>query len=319
MKYLRKEKGQVGLILTAAVLLIVVFIAMSMAVITQAGDVKIEKCFGALTGKVFEEGLGWQKPWCNTAKINTQLITYETGSNPESSEADYPDYPVNAQTTDGQQIIIKYSVIFSISEDSAISMYREIGKQDEVIERIVKSHSRSLTRALAQEFEAEQLYSGDFFAYQQSVIDGIVTEDGVAIPGLKERYAKYGIYLDDFLVRKIEFDEDYVATIEQQQIAQEQITTADFNAQAAKYEKEQQITMSEADAQRAVLLAEAEAQQIRLLADAEAYSIEVRGAALKSNPEVLQLEFVSKLDGVSWGILSGNNLDDMIWQFPKIQ
>jgi len=83
----------------------------------------------------------------------------------------------------------------------------------------------------------------------------------------------------------VDFDEEYIRAIEQQQIAQETIETAKYQADAAEYEKERQIRLAEAEAQRIRLLAGADAERQRLLADAEAYGIQVRGEALQEFPD----------------------------------
>ena len=129
---------------------------------------------------------------------------------------------------------------------------------------------------------------------------------------LEQEFERYGVSFDDFLVRKIDFDTDYIAAIEQQQIAQEAIETAKYQSQAAEYEKERQIRLAEADAERTKLQAAAEAERARLLADAEAYGIKARGEALKEFPELVQWEFVRNLQSVRWGILPSEGLTPLV-------
>jgi len=105
---------------------------------------------------------------------------------------------------------------------------------------------------------------------------------------------------------------DYVNAIEQKQIAQEAIETAKYESEAAEYEKERQIRLSEAEARRTTLLAEAEAEKAKLLADAEAYGIEARGKALARYPTLVQWEFVRNLENVQWGILPGEGITPLV-------
>ncbi|RLC79986.1 MAG: hypothetical protein DRJ03_21630 [Chloroflexi bacterium] len=269
----------------------------------DAGTVALVKRFGGLTGEVFEPGLHWRTPFVDQVEvIRTVVQSYETSDSPEASGADYRDYPVNAQTIDGQQIIIKYTVLFRIPPDHAVNIVQNVGVPREVTENIVKAHSRNLTRLSAQSHTAEDLYSGEgIFAYEDNVRDE-----------LAKVFERYGIFLDDFLVRKIEFDEEYINAIEQQQIAQEAIETARYQADAAEYEKQSQIRLAEAGAEGIKLQAAAEAERMRLLADAEAYSIEARGAALKEHPELVQWEFVRNLEGIQWGILPGDGITPLM-------
>jgi len=269
----------------------------------ERGTVALVKRFGGLTGQVFEPGLHWRTPFIDQVEIIPTVVqSYEASDDPGASSANYRDYPVTAQTVDGQQTSIKYTLLFRIPPKEAANIVQNIGRPPEVVENIVKAHSRNLARLWAQKYTAEDLYSGEgIFAYEDAVRDA-----------LEQEFEKYGVFLDDFLVRKVDFDEEYIRAIEQQQIAQEAIETARYQSDAAEYEKERQIRLAEAEAERIKLVAAADAERQRLMADAEAYSIEARGEALKKFPELVQWEFVRNLESVQWGILPGEGLTPLI-------
>ncbi len=263
------------------------------------GTVGLVVRFGALTGQVFEPGLHWKVPFIDQITIVPTVVqSYETSNNPAESNADYRDYPVTAQTVDGQQISIRYTVLFHIPADKAVSIVQNVGYINEVVENVVKAYSRNLARLMAQSYTAEDLYSGEgIFSYEEKVQESLV-----------EEFKKYGVVLDDFLVRKVDFGEEYVNAIEQQQIAQEAIETARYNAEAAEFEKQRQVRLAEAEAERTKLLAQADAERQRLLADAEAYSIETQGKMLAQYPQIIQWEFIHNLQNVSWGILPSDSV-----------
>ena len=291
-------------IVIAVIVLILGLLVLGLAYTpVRYGTVALVTRFGGLTGAVFEPGLHWRTPFIEqVVALPTVVQSYETSDDPAASGADYRDRPVTAQTIDGQQITIKYTVLFRITAQEAANIVQNVGFTQEVVENVVKAHSRNLARLWAQNYTAEDLYSGEgIFAYENEVQGA-----------LEREFERYGISLDDFLVRKIDFDTDYIAAIEQQQIAQEAIETAQYQAEAAKFEKERQIRLAEAEAERTKLLADADAQRQRLLADAEAYSIRARGAALEEYPELVQWEFVRNLQGVQWGILPGEGLTPLI-------
>jgi regulator of protease activity HflC (stomatin/prohibitin superfamily) len=267
------------------------------------GTVALITRFGGLTGAVLDPGLHWRTPFIDrVVTIPTVVISYETSDDPSLSGADYRDYPVNAQTTDGQQVTIKYTVLFRIPPDQAVTIAQNVGQTREIVENVVKAHSRNLVRIWAQNYTAEDLYSGEgIFAYEEAVRNA-----------LRQQLTRYGVTLDDFLVRKVEFEEDYTQAIEQQQIAQEAIETAKYQSDAAEYEKARQIRLAEAEAERTKLLAQADAERQRLLSDAEAYGIEVRGMALQQYPELVQWEFVRNLENVQWGILPSEGVSPLI-------
>jgi prohibitin 2 len=302
----------------------------------EPGTVVLIKRFGGLTGDVYTEGLHWRMPFVDRmVVIPTAIRTYETSDEPTGSTADYRDIPVTAQTIDGQQTTIKYTVVFFIPPEKAVSILRTVGGMDAIVSNVVKTNSRNLVRMWAQKYTAEDLYSGEgIFEYEYAVRDALV-----------RAFEGYGVTLDRFLVRKIDFDDDYIKAIEQQQIAQEAIETAQYTSEAAEYEKERQIRLAEAEAKRTTLQAaadaertklqaaadaerqrlladseaysikaraEADAERQRLLAEAEAYSIEKRGEALKQFPDLVQWEFVRNLQNVQWGILPGEGVTPLM-------
>jgi regulator of protease activity HflC (stomatin/prohibitin superfamily) len=269
----------------------------------ERGTVGLVKRFGGLTGEVLQPGLNWRTPFIDRVVIvPTVKQSYETSESPAESSADYTDVAVAAQTVDGQQIDIKYTVLFVIPPENAVEIVQNIGTVDRVVENVVKASSRRSTRVLAQNYTAEDLYSGEgIIDYEQAVREALIQE-----------FQPNGVQLDSFLIRKIDFDAEYITAIEQQQIAQEAIETARYQSEAAEYEKERQIRLAEAEAERTKLLAEADAERQRLLADSEAYSIEARGAALEKYPRLVQWEFVRNLEGVTWGILPGEGVTPLV-------
>jgi regulator of protease activity HflC (stomatin/prohibitin superfamily) len=192
--------------------------------------------------------------------------------------------------------------LFRIPPEKAVVIVQNVGVLEEVVSNIVKAHSRNLARLWAQSHTAEDLYSGEgIFAYEDEVEKALALE-----------FERFGVTLDDFLVRKIDFDEDYIRAIEQQQIAEEAIETARYQADAAEYEKQGEIRLAEAKAEGTKLQAAADAERQRLLADAEAYGIRARGEALQEFPGLVQWEFVRNLESVQWGILPSEGLTPLI-------
>jgi regulator of protease activity HflC (stomatin/prohibitin superfamily) len=305
--YRRRGKSRlVPMLVTGILVTLIVFAATALInayTTVEYGTVGLVVRFGGLTGQVFEPGLHWKTPFIDkVVSMPTIVQSYETSDHPEESGANFPDVPVTAQTVDGQQITVKYTLLFRIPADKAVPIVQNVGYLDAIVENNVKAYSRNLSRLWAQNYRANDLYSGEgIFNYEKSVHDA-----------LEQAFKPHGIMLENFLVRKVDFSQDYVNAIEQKQIAQEAIETAKYESEAAEYEKERQIRLAEAEAKRTTLLAEAEAEKARLLADAEAYGIESRGKALARYPTLVQWEFVRNLENVQWGILPGEGITPLV-------
>jgi len=142
---------------------------------------------------------------------------------------------------------------------------------DNLVEKVVKTEARSLSRNIPKKYTASQLYSKEVFDVQEEISEI-----------LRPVFADNGIIMDEFLLRKIDFTEQYFSILEDKQIAEERIVVERNILEQEKIKKEQVIVK-----------AEAEAEQIM-----------IKGEALHQYPQIIQLEFIQKLSpNIAWGIL----------------
>jgi regulator of protease activity HflC (stomatin/prohibitin superfamily) len=220
----------------------------------------------------FKPGIHIKVPFVqNVVNYSTRQVTYETSDDPQASYANYPDYAVDTTSLDGQQIKLKYTIRFSIDGQKAEWILNNIGTMDNLVEKVVKAEARSLSRNIPKKYTAAQLYSEQVFDVMQEIGDT-----------LEPIFEENGIILDEFLLRKIDFTEEYFDVLEEKQIAEERIVVEKNVLEQEKIKKEQVI----------------------IQAEAEARQIEIKGEALKLYPQIIQLEFIQKLSpNITWGIL----------------
>ncbi len=259
-------------IVGAIVLIVVLIILINSFVIVQAGNVQVLTQFGKTIGVTFNPGIHMKVPFIqNTVNYSTRQVTYETSDTPETSMANYRDYSVDTTSLDGQQIQVKYTIRFAIDSKKAEWILNNLGTMDQLVEKVVKTEARSLTRNIPKRYSAAQLYSAGIF--------DVMTEIG---DSLRPVFEKNGIIMDEFLLRKIDFTEQYFNVLEEKQIAEERIVVERNILEQEKIKKEQTI----------------------IQAEAEARQIEIKGEALKLYPQIIQLEFIQKLSpNITWGIL----------------
>ncbi len=254
------------------IFIVVLVVVLQSFVVVQAGNVRVLTQFGRTVGVTFQPGIHLKAPFIqNTVNYSTRQVTYETSDFPETSQANYPDYSVDTTSLDGQQIQIKYTIRFAIDGKKAEWILNNIGTMDQLVEKVVKTEARSLSRNIPKKYSAAQLYSAGVFDVMQEIGDT-----------LKPVFERNGIIMDEFLLRKIDFTEQYFNVLEEKQIAEERIVVERNILEQEKIKKEQTI----------------------IQAEAEARQIEIKGEALKLYPEIIQLEFIQKLSpNISWGIL----------------
>jgi len=264
-------KGKKGL-LTAAVLVVIAVAFLVQALVTvQAGTVGVVKRLGAVRQE-FSPGLHVIVPFIDHVVIFPTLKkTYEASETPQSSEADYPDIIISALTSDGQQIRVGMTARFMIAPGKAAWIVQNLGTEREYVEKVVKTEIRGSGRRVPTRFAAYDLYTKKSYEAQQALFDEIAP-----------KFEANGLILDEIVIRNITFTPEYAKTLEEKQIALENITTEKNKLEQEKIRKEQKIVEAEGDAK----------------------SIEIRQAALTKNPTIIQWEFVQKLaPNVQWGIM----------------
>jgi regulator of protease activity HflC (stomatin/prohibitin superfamily) len=266
--WLRAKKGLAVLLLLAVV---AVILLVQSLVTVQAGTVGVVKRLGAVRQE-FNPGLHVIVPFIDKVVIFPTLKkNYEASDNPQSSEADYPDIIVSALTSDGQQIKVGLTARFMIAPGKAAWILQNLGSEREYVEKVVKTEIRGSGRRVPTRFAAYELYTKKSYEAQQALFDEIAP-----------KFQENGLILDEIVIRNITFTPEYAKTLEEKQIALENITTEKNKLEQEKIRKEQKIVEAEGDAK----------------------SIEIRQAALTKNPTIIQWEFVQKLaPNVQWGIM----------------
>jgi regulator of protease activity HflC (stomatin/prohibitin superfamily) len=264
-------RGKRGLAVGLLVVVIAVALLFQAMVTVQAGTVGVVKRLGAVRQEL-KPGLHVIVPFIDKVVIFPTLKkNYEASDTPQSSEADYPDIIVSALTSDGQQIRVGLTARFMIQPGKAAWILQNLGSEREYVEKVVKTEIRGSGRRVPTKFAAYDLYTKKSYDAQQALFDEI-----------SPKFQANGLILDEIVIRNITFTPEYAKTLEEKQIALENITTEKNKLEQEKIRKEQKIVEAEGDAK----------------------SIEIRQAALTKNPTIIQWEFVQKLaPNVQWGIM----------------
>lgn len=280
----RNSIGVVGLIVIVVVLIFGFFLATARV---DAGEACAVTRFGAV---VREEGPGlhFKLPFAERFScFRTATTFYEVVDDQSRSGADFLDTPVDGVTRDGQPLTITFNVRYRIPPDRVGEIYSTVGKtMNEVNERAVKFHARSISRQQVQKFTATELYSGELDLFSQQVGEL-----------LRPRFEASGVMLEYFEMKRPRFQPSYEEAIEAQQVAREQIETRANEAAAAEQEALRVANLARG---------ESEAQQIR--AAGEATAIALRGQAVRQNPEIISLNYIEALKTINWAILDGTSV-----------
>ncbi len=264
MATLRSRRGAAGhrtLILVIAACFVLTLILRASTVVIGAGErgVVYSKTHGVLEG-TYGEGIHLIVPFVwEVVPYDVRSQTYTLGSQVRPAELAGGE-PLNAMTSDGQQVILDLSIRFHLDPDQVWRIHQSIGQ--DYVSKIIKPQVRGDARIVAANYPGIEIFSQKRYALAQALEER-----------LRTNLAPLYIIVEEVLVRNLVFSEQFQQAIEQKQIAQQNALRMDYVVKKQTQEKQQ-----------AIILARGQAEAIRL-----------KGQALGSYPELVQWEYVNDL------------------------
>lgn len=218
-----KKKIKKGGLILGIITLAIIIISESVRTI-GAGEVGIVTRFGEVN-RIAESGLKFKIPFIESmVKMDTRVQKQEVKT--------------DAATKDLQEVNGSIAVNFSLTNDNALRVYKELGiNYDETI----------ITPILHESFK--QGVSG----YTAEQLMANRTEVKISVQEmLNERLAAYGISVVDVNITDLNFSDSFNAAIEQKAVAQQEVEKAKQELERVKVEAESKIeaARAEAEAQR---------------------------------------------------------------------
>jgi len=257
----------------ALISILSVFVLSSCSVVGP-GERGIRFHFGKASDEVQSPGAYVYFPFfAGMTKVNVQV---------QKSEVE-----ASAASKDMQEIVTHVAVNWSISPDKVVTIFKNVGNEDDILKRIIIPAVNETTKQAAAQRTAED-----------ALIHRLDMKKDIDL-GLKDRLAGYGITLHDVSIVNFKFSDEFTKAIERKQIAEQR-------AKESEYEAQQAIQKAKAAANLAK--GEAEATLTRAKAEAEAQKL------LKMNltKEVLNLEYLKKWNGALSTVLTGSGSGVML-------
>ena len=273
--------------------IIIAVLAAALIVTTlSAGLVFIEPeergvVISALASKGYREeamtpGLRWIVPFVErVVRYPISRETYTMSIVPAEGEVQGDD-SITARTANGQEIFIDSSVIFQVDPEQVVKVH--ILWQDRYAMELIRAQIRGIIRDAVSQYGVEEVVANKRFEMVNYVHEKMA-----------EKLQENGLILVDFVLRNITFSPEYAASIEQKQIAEQQVQQAVFVVQQRKQEALQAVETAKGAADAAVIASEGAAKARLIQAQAEADSLKLIQDAIANNPELLTYQYISKL------------------------
>jgi len=252
-----------------------------------------------------DPGLHWIVPFLENVKlypISRQTYTMSAVSGEGQVQG---DDSITARTSDGQEVLIDASLIFSIDPSEVVKI--NIQWQDRYINDVVRPLARGTIRDAVSQFGVQEVYSTKRSDMTKQISDQ-----------LGKVLAENGLTLVDFVLRNITFSPEYAASVEQKQIAEQQAQQAKFTVEQRKQEAEQARQVAQGQADASVINAKGQADARIIQAEAESKALELIAQALATNPDLLQYTYVTRLaPGVQVMLVPSNS--PYLFPLPTMQ
>ncbi len=232
--------------------------------------------------EALQPGLRWVVPFFENVVVYPISRQTYTMSIAPSEGAVAGDDSVTARTSDGQELFIDASVIFSVDPAQIIQVH--IAWKDRYVDELIRPQARGIIRDAASQFAVEEIVTSQRDAFKSSM-ETI----------LRQKLSDNGLILIDFVLRNITFSPEYAASVEQKQIAEQQAQQAKLVVEQRKQEAEQARQTAQGQADAAVIAAEGRAKARLIEAEADAKALELIAAALAGNPDLITYSYVQKL------------------------
>lgn len=240
--------GRLGHVVVAVWLLATLVLSINTV---PAGHIGLVKTFGEYTGEQ-SPGLNFKAPYQAVDKVDGRVLkkTVSLNGGEQGSAVSIETQPVYAT------IVVNYQ----LELDHARKLYNDVGA--DYYNRIIEPRVQQAFKAATVKYKTVEI------APEREKIRAEVSR------AIDSQLEDYGIDVKDLLIKNLDFSQNFVAAIEEKQVATEQAKAAAERVAIAK---------ADADAAREVALGEADA-------------IRIKGAAARQNPDSVALAWIEKLN-----------------------
>ncbi|TKC07223.1 prohibitin family protein [Pedobacter frigoris] len=209
-----------GMIRVAGIVVALLGAALSMFKVIDASQVGVKTLYGKVDDDVLYSGLNVVNPLVEVTTFDVKTQNYTMSAVHDEGNKSGDD-AIRILTSDGLEVTIDLSVLFSVTPKDAPRILKEIG--DDYLDKIVRPIARTAIRDNAVSYEAVALYSIKRQEFQNKIFAAI-----------DQSFAKRGLKLEQLLVRNVTLPESVRKAIESKINAEQDAQKMQFVLQKEK-------------------------------------------------------------------------------------
>lgn len=230
-----------------------------------------------LTNGSFSEisgpGLHWKAPFFQSARfftVRNEVETYEK---------------MAAYSYDQQTAEIRLSVNFQISPDQVENIYKNYGSLEGAVDRVIRPKVYEQVKNVFGQYTAQRAIQ------ERGKLNADITN------ALQSAVKGSGLQVTSIQVENIDFSDAYEGAVEAAAKAKADIERSKSELLRVEQEAQQKVKQAQAEAEAKKLQADADAYATQAAGKATADAIRERGAALRDNPDLVNLVAAEKWNG----------------------
>lgn len=243
-------------LLTVVVIAIVAIALLSQStVVIDPGHTGVVVTMGKVEENVLQEGFHFKIPFAqDIVKIDNRIVKLEVQT--------------EAFSKDLQTVQTTLAINYRVDTKKSYSIYKNVGSNYESV--LVIPAVNEVLKAITSSYTAEE-----------SVTNRMLISEGL-VSGLNEKLNESGLYVTDVNIIDFDFSDAFIQAIEEKQVAQQKLLTAET-------EKQRAIANAQAEAESIVIKAQAEAEANKVLSESITTNIIEYNKIEKWNGELPQV------------------------------
>jgi prohibitin 1 len=243
----------------AGILIFIIATLLTMFYVVNPGEVGVEVLFGSVQ-RYAENGLHLKNPL-------SSVVVFDIKTQREEQRSE-------GASQDLQLVIVESVVNYRLDAAKIPELYSKVGR--DFVHKVIRPAIQECTKAATAKYKVEEVI------VKRHEVKQLIFES------LQNKLANYYIILEDVNIQDIDFSDEFNRVVEEKQIEEQKIKTAQYRREQAEQDKE-----------RVILEAQAEAEKQRLL-------------KVNTSKEVVELKWIEKWDGKLPDTILGNNSFPMV-------
>lgn len=288
------KKGKVGAISLAVIIVIGLICVAMCSTRVPAGYVAVKyRMNGGIADDVLGQGWHIVPP---TVKTTLYSIGIEQSYLTATDDGDSPkDDSFSAPSSDGKGLQMELTFTYRYDADKVAETFTRFKGRSgkDLLDSFIKPNVISWTKEVTAKYPVT-----DILGEKRAELNTVLSDY------LDEKFAPYGIIIENASLINIEVDDETRASITKKVTAQQELELANIEAQTAKVqaEKDKQVALIEAEKNKETASIQAEQAKIKAQGEADAKKIaaEAEAEANRKIAESLTPELIEKIKYEQW-------------------